>query len=88
MLVSALTAGYGLGTYDDANRIDDGADVLTYLQTLRVAVEGPRPTPDLEPADARPLVVSDSGQNPPGDDGAGITRVDAPLNDRPGVPPN
>lgn len=88
MLVSALTAGYGLGTYDDVDGIDDGADVLGYLQTLQVALEGPRSATDLGPADARVLVVSDSGQNLPGDINAGITRVDAPLNERPGVSPN
>jgi len=88
MLVSALTAGYGLGTYDDGHGIDDGADVLTYLQTLHVALEGPRSTTELEPADARLIVVSDSRQNLLGDLSAGITRVDAPLNERPGVQPN
>jgi hypothetical protein len=88
MLVSALTAGYGLGTYDDGNGIDDGADVLTYLQTLQVALEGPRSTTDLEPADRRLIVVSDSGQNLLGDGSAGFIRVDAPLKERAGVLPN
>ena len=64
MLVSALTAGYGLGTYDDGDRVEDRAGVLTYLHTLQVALGDTRSTTGFDPAGDRLLVGGDSGQSP------------------------